>query len=179
MGSAERKWLKGAGDRARARHEQVQAEAQAGAASLVASGILGISENGAEAVVRLRPGAILTADVPGMGVIATIKAGDGWATAVISPRVLNGAPGSGGTGDAGDGVLECMTPGSIAPYVPGALQMSRVDLAPLGWAKLMQAALRDLFPGWPEGRIVRQARQIYEDLSGAERRPACGIRVRA
>ena len=77
--SAERKWLKGASSRTEARHEETAALAAAGAASVLASAITTVREDGAEAEVHLRAGGILAVHVPRLGQVATIRAGDGWA----------------------------------------------------------------------------------------------------
>jgi len=115
--AAERKWLRGTRERTEAKREQTAAEAVAGAASLRAPGITSVTQDGDEAVVHLREGATLDVHVPGMGRIAVIRAGDGWATAIISPRVMhNGAlPPS---GDPGDNWRPPWSDVAVQPYAP-------------------------------------------------------------
>jgi hypothetical protein len=136
--SAERRWNRETRDRTRAKHEQTAAEAVAGAASLRAPGITSVTQDGDEAVVHLRGGATLDVHVPGMGRIACIRAGDGWAIAVISPRVLhNGAQPP--SGDPGDGWRAPWGDVAVAPYIPNAAVAFpslavRDDLCEHGWS---------------------------------------------
>ena len=112
----------GHAQRTEAKREQIAAEAVAGAASLRAPGITSVEQFGDEAVVHLREGATLDVHVPGMGRIAVFRAGDGWATAIISPRVMhNGALPP--AGDPGDGWREPWSEVAVGSLVPGARLM--------------------------------------------------------
>lgn len=161
--AARRRWERDTPERTAAKHLQTAAEAQAAAASIVSSAILFQTETGAEAHIDLRDGGILEVGAPGLGIIATIRAGDGWATAIVSPRVLNGAPGSGGTGERGE--TEPFSYGHVERVQWGvAIRFDKQSLCPTPLADAIRAAARALHPSWDAGQCNAEVQRVWENM---------------
>ena len=159
----DREWAGGTTARTRARRRQVAAEAAAGAASLSAPAIERVSDNGGEASVYLRAGSIADIYIAGMGKVATIKAGDGWGAAVVSPRILH----AGAEPEPAAGDRDAMSPGDVARWAPGAGAFSRAPgLPPAAWADGTEALLRSLHPGWHAARVHEEVYGIWREMCG-------------
>ena len=160
----DRERVSGIAARTRARRQQVAAEAAA--ASLSAPAIERVTDSGGEAAIWLRDGAIADIYVPGMGRVATIKAGDGWGSAIISPRLLPAGPPA-EPADAAPGGADAMTPGSVQPYVPnGYLRMYAEPLAPAGWASRTEALIRALHPDREPAAVHEEVYRIWREMCG-------------
>jgi hypothetical protein len=161
----DRDWVSGTVARGRARREQVAAEAAAGAASLSLPAIERVADNGGEAAIYLRAGSVADIHVPGMGKVATIKAGDGWGTAVVSPRVLHTGTGPPeATPEAG--ARDAMSPGEVAPWSPGA-QLFSVDyrgLPPASWVEITEALIRVVHGSWHAAQVHEEVYRIWREM---------------
>lgn len=158
----DREWVSGTTARTRAGREQIAAEAADGAASLSAPAIERVTDRGGEASVWLRAGSVTDIYVPGMGKVATIKAGDGWGSAVVSPRVLHAGPEPAPAAAGHD----AMSPGDVAPWIPGAMLSARGTgaLPPADWVDRFEGLIRMLHRDWPAARVHEEVYAIWREM---------------
>jgi hypothetical protein len=163
MAPMERGWLEGTAGRTAARREALRAQAAEGVASLAAPAIEHQADHGGEAQVTLRPGGILHVKMAAMDWVATLRAGDGWGTAVVSPRILP-AGAAAGARQPEDG-REPYGAATVTGIGTGFAPLTGpVALPPAGFFRAVTGALLELHPHWEPGQAQAQAESMWKAM---------------
>ena len=97
----------------------------------------------------------------------TFRAGDGWAAAVISPKVL-GCPGSSGTGDTGDGTRESWGPVTVEACEPYTAGPPFQPVAPPEFTAPVRRVVKSVHWDWTDGQVESEVQRIWTGMLAAD-----------